>query len=144
MNISLRKRSVMALGTAAVTAGLVLGLGAGTAAAGPSGVTFKDGGLESDGSRTVSVYLNGKYAGKGWWKANGDTLYATDQLADGYGIGAYLGTSPVREAGTFGHSSPYTASKGGDLGENKSYTFWVCIGSNSAGLTCSDIYTAKS
>ncbi|MBN0046611.1 hypothetical protein JS756_21385 [Streptomyces actuosus] len=144
MNISLHKRSAKALGTVVATAGLLLGAGAGTAAAGPSGVTFKAGSMQSDGSRSISVHRNGHYVGKGWWKANGDTLYATDSYADGYGVSAYLGTAPVRVADTLGHHSPYTKSVGGNLREDRRYTFWVCIGNNKAGLTCSDIYTVTS
>ena len=143
MKTSLGKFSAKALGTVAA-AGMVLAIGAGTAAAGPSGVTFDVGAKASDGSRTIKVYRNGDYVGVGKWTANGDTLSATDSYADGYGIGAYLGTSPVREAGTFGHSSPYTKSVGGNLGEDHTYTFWVCIGSNSIGLTCSDVYNVTS
>ncbi|MFG1668184.1 hypothetical protein [Streptomyces sp. Y7] len=144
MKISLGRKSAHILGTAVATAGLVLSIGAGTAAAGPSGVRFDVGPKLSDGSREIDIYLNNKYAGYGKWTANGDTLTAHDSAADGYGIGAYLGTNPVREAGTFGKSAPFTKNVGGDLGEDKNYNFWVCIGSNSAGLTCSDVYSVTS
>lgn len=144
MKISLGRKSAQVLGTVAATAGLVFTVGAGTAAAGPSGVRFDVGPKLSDGSREIDVYLNNRYAGYGKWTANGDTLTAHDSLADGYGIGAYLGTNPVREAGTFGKSSPYTKNVGGDLPEDRNYTFWVCIGSNSIGLTCSEVYSVTS
>ncbi|MEU1514750.1 hypothetical protein ABZ490_21725 [Streptomyces sp. NPDC005811] len=143
MKLSLRKKSAKILGTVAA-AGLVVALGAGTASAGPSGVRFDVGAKQSDGSRKISVYLNNVYAGYGQWTADGDTLTAHDASADGYGIGAYLSTSPVREAGTFGYSSPFTRNVGGNLTEDKPYTFWVCIGSNSVGLTCSDVYSVTS
>ncbi|WP_051865451.1 hypothetical protein [Streptomyces griseus] len=139
MKISLGKNSAKVLGTVAA-AGLIMAMGAGPAAAGPSGVRFDVGPKLSDGSREIDVYLNNRYAGYGKWTANGDTLTAHDSLGDGYGIGAYLSTSPVREADTFGKSSPFTRNVGGNLTEDKAYSFWVCIGNNSSGLTCSDVY----
>jgi hypothetical protein len=143
MKISLGKKSAKVLGTLAAT-GLILAVGAGTAAAGPSGVRFSVGDKQSDGSRKISIYVNNVYAGYGQWTANGDTLTAHDADADGFGVGAYLSTDPVREAGTFGYSSPFTRNVGGNLGEDKPYKFWVCIGSNSIGLTCSDMYSVTS
>ncbi|MEV6112494.1 hypothetical protein AB0L59_08175 [Streptomyces sp. NPDC052109] len=143
MNISLKKNSARILATVAAT-GLALTVSAGNAAAGPSGVRFSVGSMNSDGSRVIGIIVDGRYAGSAEWKANGDTLEAGDTTADGYGVGAYLGTNPVREATTFGLASPVWKSKGGDLPENHTYTFWACIGNNSIGLTWSDVVNVKS
>ncbi|MGQ7754808.1 hypothetical protein ACUN29_41395 (plasmid) [Streptomyces sp. WC2508] len=88
------------------------------------------------------VVHNGKAVGAAYWIPNGDRLEAVDTTADGYGVAAYLGTSPVREASTYGHDSPYTAKKGGDLPEGHTYTFWACYGGNS-GQVCSDVHKVK-
>lgn len=144
MRISMSKRSARLLGTVAAAAGLVVSIGAGTASAGPSGITFNVGSMQSDGSRSVLISRGNVVLGSAYWTANGDTLKAVDVEADGYGIGAYLGTSPVREAGTFGKNSPIQVNVGGDLPEDKTYTFWACIGNNSVGLTCSGVYNVTS
>ncbi|KUO14113.1 hypothetical protein ACWDDN_01565 [Streptomyces griseoruber] len=127
-----------------ITVGAVMTVGSGTASAAvPENVRFYDSGKMSDGSRFVEVFVNGTYSGIGYWHADGDTLEAVDPHPDGFGIAAYLSTSPVREASTYGHSSPYTAKTGGNLTEDKSYKFWVCIGGN-AGQKCSDQYSVTS
>ncbi|MBD9733241.1 hypothetical protein IGX29_15800 [Streptomyces sp. H28] len=126
-----------------MTAG-ALTAGTGTAsAATPSNVDFRVSKMQSDGSRSVLVVHKGRAVGAAYWQANGDTLKAVDTFADGYGVAAYLGTSPVREASTYGRKSPYTATKGGNLKEGKKYTFWVCFGGQS-GQLCSAVYNVKS
>ncbi|MFJ8491111.1 hypothetical protein ACIRBZ_22565 [Streptomyces sp. NPDC094038] len=124
-------------------AAAALTVGAGSASAGPS-ATFDVGSLQSDGSRTIVIKTGGTTAGTVKWIANGDTLTATDSKADGYGISGYVTADPYLIADTAGHSSPYTDTAHRDLTENISYTFWACIGSNSAGLTCSDVYKVTS
>lgn len=73
----------------------------------------------------------GKYAGYGSWRADrddfgpGDSLYAYDKLADGYGIKAILSTGRV--ASTVGRSAPAFDRAGGNLPEGRSYTMRVCV-----------------
>ncbi|MCW8384484.1 hypothetical protein [Streptomyces justiciae] len=127
----------------AVMTGAALTVGAGSASAGPS-AGFTVSAMASDGSRTITITTNGTTAGTVKWAATGDTLTATDSKADGYGISGYVTTDPYLIADTAGHSSPYTDTAHRDLTENKPYTFWACIGSNSAGLTCSLVYNVTS
>jgi N-acetylneuraminic acid mutarotase len=129
---------------AAVMAGAALTMGAGSASAAPPNATFDVGGLQSDGSRTIVIKTGGTTAGTVKWTANGDTLTATDSKADGWGISGYVTTNPYLIADTGGHAAPYTDTAHKDLTENKSYTFWACIGSNSEGLRCSDVYKVTS
>ncbi|WP_327232313.1 hypothetical protein [Streptomyces murinus] len=130
----------MSFAATLVMAGGVMAVGAGSASAAvPQNVKFYESGMESDGSRNISVYVGQRYAGQIDWVANGDTLKATDLDSDGWGVGAYLSTSPVREATTFGHTARYTATKGGDLPEGHHYKLWACVG-GSGGLVCSDQY----
>ena len=143
MNTSIRKRAVTVLTAAAVVTGAALAIGAGPASAAPN-ATFSVGAMQSDGSRTITIKTGGTTAGVVKWTANGDTLTATDSKADGYGISGYVTASPYLIADTAGHNSPYTATAHRDLPEDKTYTFWACIGSNSAGLLCSDVYNVTS
>lgn len=143
VNTSFHKRALTVLTAAAVMTGTAVTIGAGSASAGPS-ATFSVGALQSDGSRTITIKTGGTVAGTVKWKATGDTLTATDSKADGYGISGYVTTSPYLIADTAGHSSPYTDTASRDLTEDKPYDFWACIGSNSAGLTCSEVYSVTS
>ena len=66
-----------------------------------------------------------------WWPDPlagnpGDTIVASDQLADGYGIETHLSTSPSRIATTRGHASPYYDIASGNLPENTQYWMFVC------------------
>jgi hypothetical protein len=125
-----RAASVVAAATA-LAAGLVLGGPANPASAAPDVyyITY----TYTDGSARVEVYNNGDFAGYGEWAANpgdlgsstGDTLIAYDGLADGYGIEATL--SDGRTATTRGQSSPYTATKSGNLDEGAERTMNVCL-----------------
>ncbi|MDQ0964505.1 hypothetical protein QFZ66_008383 [Streptomyces sp. B4I13] len=143
MNTSIRKRTVTVLATAALVTGTALTMGAGSASAAPN-ATFSVGALQSDGSRTITIKSGGTTAGIVKWTANGDTLTATDSKADGYGISGYVTADPYLIANTAGHASPYTATAHRDLAEDKSYTYWACIGNNSEGLLCSDVYKVTS
>ncbi|MCA1223860.1 hypothetical protein [Streptomyces sp. 8L] len=148
MNIILSKRAVSVIAGVAMLMGGASTIGASAASAAtaaiPSNVVFYDNGEQGDGSRSMSIYINGnKLAGAAYWVANGDKLQAVDPAADGYGIAAYLSTSPVREASTYGHNSPYTATKTGNLPENHAYKFWACVG-GSAGQVCSNEYSVTS
>lgn len=143
MSTSFRKRAVTILATAAFMTGAALTTGAGSASAGPS-ASFTIGALQGDGSRTITIKTGGTTAGTVKWTADGDKLTATDSKADGYGISGYVTADPYLIADTAGHASPYMATAHRDLPENKTYTFWACIGSNSAGLTCSDVVNVTS
>ncbi|GGY17517.1 hypothetical protein [Streptomyces minutiscleroticus] len=143
MNTSFRKRAVTVLTTAAVMTGVALTMGAGAASAGPS-ATFSVGAMQSDGSRTITIKTGGTTAGTVKWTANGDKLTATDSKADSFGISGYVTANPYLIADTLGHKAPYTDTAHRDLTENKTYTFWACIGNNSVGLTCSDVYNVTS
>jgi hypothetical protein len=139
MNTSLRKRVTTVLATAAVFFGAALTMGAGSASAAPS-ATFSVSAMASDGSRTITIKTGGTTAGTVKWTANGDKLTATDSKADGYGISGYVTADPYLIADTTGHNSPYTATASRNLTEDRHYNFWACIGNNSAGLLCSNIY----
>ncbi|WP_344016011.1 hypothetical protein [Streptomyces thermospinosisporus] len=140
----MRKRTAAVFTATGILAAGALTAGAGTAAAAsPTDVDFWVSDMDSSGSRSVLVVHKGRAVGAAYWEADGDRLKAVDTHADGYGVAAYLGTSPVREASTYGHKSPYTATKGGNLQEGKTYTFWVCFGGNS-GQLCSKVYKVKS
>ncbi|MET8831616.1 hypothetical protein ABZX40_37930 [Streptomyces sp. NPDC004610] len=119
------KRRIAALiaSTTLLVAGTVV-MGAGTAAAVPD-FTVKFSGVSNNGSFTVAVYNNGRYAGLAEWNADhvayspGDAMRAVDRLADGWGVEAVL-QSPYRKATTQGHDSPYITSwKTGDLPEGQ-------------------------
>ncbi|MFF8831280.1 hypothetical protein [Streptomyces sp. NPDC015131] len=144
MKTSVNRRAAAILTTAALTVGGVMSAGVGSAAAAaPSSASFSSGPMLPDGSRTIFVYAEGKYAGKAVWTANGDKLQAFDTVADGFGIAAYISTSSgVREASTYGHSSPYTATKTGNIAEGTSLGFWACVG-GAAGQRCSEVVSAK-
>ncbi|MEW2259753.1 hypothetical protein [Streptomyces sp. NPDC047869] len=140
MHITLRKRAAFSFAATIMMAGSAMAIGAGSAfAATPQNVKFYPSSITGDGSRHISVYVGQRYAGEVSWVADGDTLKAEDLDADGWGIGAYLSTDPVREAGTFGHSRGYTATQGGNLPEGNHYKLWACVG-GSGGLVCSDRY----
>ncbi|MEU1122836.1 hypothetical protein ABZ371_04430 [Streptomyces sp. NPDC005899] len=143
MSTSIRKRVATVLTAAAVATGAALTMGAGTASAAPS-ATFSVGAMQSDGSRTITVKSGGTTAGTVKWTANGDKLTAADSKADGYAISGYVTADPYLIADTSGHNSPYTATAHRDLTEDRTYTFWACIGSNSAGLLCSNVYNVTS
>lgn len=141
----MRKRMGTVLAAAAVMTGVTLTVGAsGATAATPQNVRFFVSSMDSDGSRTIGIYIGNTHAGQVYWTANGDELKAIDASSDTFGIYGYLGTSPVREVSTYGHKAPYTATKGGNLTENKSYNFWACIGTDTGGLVCSDVYKVTS
>ncbi|MFM9444514.1 hypothetical protein [Streptomyces acidiscabies] len=86
----------------------------------------------SNGAGRIDVYNDGDYAGTAQWAADpgdfgsstGDTLIASDQLADGYGIEAHL--SDGRTATTRGHSAGYTDTTTGNLDEGANRKLWVC------------------
>lgn len=121
---------------------MTVGAGTASAAGAPPNVRFMYN-ISSSGTSSINGYTNNKLIGIGYFKADGDTLEAVDPSSDGYGISAYLGTSPVREASTYGHSAPYTVNKGGNLPEGKKYSFWICVG-GSSGQICSDVKTVTS
>ncbi|MFF1926180.1 hypothetical protein ACFVW8_37145 [Streptomyces sp. NPDC058221] len=143
MTTSIRKRALTVLTTAAVVTGAALTMGAGSASAAPT-ASFTVSGMASDGSRSIVIKTGGTTAGTVKWTANGDKLTAKDSKADGYGISGYVTANPYLIADTGGHNSPYTATAHRNLAENKTYTFWACIGSNSAGLYCSKVYNVTS
>lgn len=141
MNISMRKRAATVLTAAAIMVGGTMTVGASTAAAAgiPPNVKFYYNNL-GGGTYGIIGYSGNSVVGTGYWYADGDKLQAVDPSRDGYGIAAYLGTSPVREASTYGHNSPYTATKTGNLPEGRKYSFWICLGGND-GQICSDTLT---
>ena len=136
----IRRRVAALVTTAAVGAGVLVG-GAGTAVAADPPVRFA-GGAHKDGGSAV-IFVNGRQAGAVYFKSNGDSLKAVDTTSDGYGIAAYLGTNPVREATTRGHTAPYTATKNGNLPEGKKYSFWGCV-YKGGWQRCSPIWYVKS
>lgn len=136
---SMRKRATSVLVSTAVLAGAAVTMGATNASAAPN-VKF----IGSGSTGVITIVVDGRAAGVVRFEADGDTLFATDRDSDGYYIDGFLGTSPVRKAGTKGHEAPYTAKKGGNLPENKTYTFWACVGKGSSFYQCSDIYKVKS
>ncbi|GAQ55544.1 hypothetical protein [Streptomyces acidiscabies] len=125
-----RRAASIAASACALAAGLVLAGPVNPASAAPNvyfaSYTF------TDGSGRIDVYNDGDYAGTAEWAADpgdfgsstGDTLIASDQLADGYGIVAHL--SDGRTASTRGYSSPFTDRTTGDLDEGADRTMWVC------------------
>ena len=144
MKTSMRTRIAAVLGATSLMVGAAVTMGAGTASAAvPTDVGFSVSQQDSDGSRDIVIYDNGRAVGAAYWHADGDYLEAVDVYADGFGVAAYLSTNPVREASTYGHSAPYTAKKSGNLTEDTKYKFWVCFG-GSAGQICSDQYSVTS
>ena len=81
------------------------------------------------GTGFIRLYRNGVFSGQIEWNADpddsgpGDTLYAYDPAADGWGVEAHLSTGRV--ASTRGHPSPYWAQKSGNLPENHRYYMWL-------------------
>ncbi|QNP72269.1 hypothetical protein IAG44_24525 [Streptomyces roseirectus] len=126
------KRAASVVASAlALAGGLVLAGPASPANAAPT-VNFRSYTF-TDGSGRIDVFNNGDYAGTAMWAADpgsldsstGDTLIASDQLADGYGIEAHL--SDGRIATTRGQSAPYTDRTTGDLDEGATRTMYVCL-----------------
>ncbi|MFE4823014.1 hypothetical protein ACFRFU_42735 [Streptomyces sp. NPDC056704] len=114
-------------GTLALAAGMTL-TNAGPASAAPS-FTFSYQSF-SNGDYTINVYNDGVLAGSVDWYADphgvigpgtGDTVCASDYLADGYGIEAHL-NGTFRQATTAGHNSPYTDCTSGNIAENTPLT----------------------
>ncbi|MFF0203389.1 hypothetical protein [Streptomyces sp. NPDC005017] len=143
LTTSFRNRAMTVLTAAAVMTGAAMTLGAGNAVAGPN-ASFSVSGMAADGSRTITIKTGGTTAGVVKWTANGDKLTASDSKSDGYGVSGYVTANPYLIADTSGHTAPYTDTAQRDLRENRTYTFWACIGSNSAGLTCSEVYDVTS
>ncbi|MFP3990070.1 hypothetical protein U9R90_21880 [Streptomyces sp. E11-3] len=122
-----------------------LAAGAGTAAAAPK-FTFKV--IDDGKSFGIAVYNNGRIAGSAYWQADpigsapGDTLYATDNLSDGYGITGevwtpYLSSTNYRKVSTWGHKAPYkTPNNTKNLREGTSIMLQVCIGKGSKWGDC--------
>ncbi|MEX3101412.1 MULTISPECIES: hypothetical protein [unclassified Streptomyces] len=126
------KRAVsIAASAMALAAGLVVGGPANPASAAPNvyfySYTF------SNGAGRIDVYNDGDYAGTAQWAADpgdfssstGDSLIASDQLADGYGIEAHVNDGRDT-ATTRGHSAPYTDKVTGDLLEGADLKLWAC------------------
>ncbi|CAG7649533.1 hypothetical protein [Actinacidiphila bryophytorum] len=133
MNISVRRRGISLLASAALMAGGALAAGAGSAAA-----ATPDAGPRVVSPHAVStwdVYYNSTYRGTFQWSADpsgsnpGDAMRVTDDAADGFGIEADLDTgSSIRVATTAGHDSPYTSAWAtGDLPEGKQYTVYIYL-----------------
>ncbi|MEU9092503.1 hypothetical protein ACIOEW_11960 [Streptomyces sp. NPDC087901] len=145
MRSTVRNRVAALFTATAILAGSAITLGAGSASAAPT-VTLKVNGNWEDGkSRDIEAYVGGKYAGEGQWQANGDTLWATDQLADGYGIYAELQmdwVEPLRRVTTQGHASPYTVQQTGNLPEGAFFQLKVCV-KNSSYSKCSGLYSVQ-
>ncbi|MEW2576886.1 hypothetical protein [Streptomyces syringium] len=126
--------------TTAVLAGAAVTIGANSASAAPNVRFMGQGGTYG----AITIFIDGQAAGVVDWKADGDMLRAVDRGSDGYYIDGFLGTSPVRKASTKGHSAPHTDKAPGNVPENKTYTFWACVGKGTSFYTCSDIYKVKS
>jgi len=115
----MRIRSLFA---AAVLAGATVVSGA-TAAHAEDTFTYRY------GTDYIRLYHNGTFAGQVEWNPDpddsgpGDTLYAYDPAADGWGVEAHLSTGRV--ASTRGHPSPYWAQKSGNLPEDHNYKMWL-------------------
>ncbi|MFJ2178695.1 hypothetical protein ACIQVO_29100 [Streptomyces sp. NPDC101062] len=119
-----KRRIATLIASTALLVGGTVTTGAGTAAADPN-FTFEVDNVSSNGTFSVVVYNNGRYAGMAHWNADpvayspGDAMHAVDALADGWGIEAIL-QSPYRFATTAGHDSPYiTPWKTGNLPEGQ-------------------------
>ncbi|MDX3523608.1 hypothetical protein [Streptomyces scabiei] len=139
----MRNRIVTLLAATAVTVGVSLGSGAGTASAAPR-LTVTTSWYQSGKSVVAYLYADGDYAGYVNWHADpvsdginttpGDALRAHDAAADGWGVKGSL-SSPgwlIREATTQGHASPYTTPwKTGDLIEDERYYLTVCLAKGS-------------
>ncbi|MFF4411349.1 hypothetical protein ACFYY8_02410 [Streptosporangium sp. NPDC001559] len=144
MNTTVRGRVAALLTTAALLTGGSLTVGSGPASAALS-VRFAPSGTPT--GFQIEVYRDGDLAGAAEWVQDpvggspGDTLYAYDVSADGYGIEAHL--SNGRVATTRGHNAPYTDRRSGDLPENQHYTMWVCLVKGSSS-TCSAKYGVTS
>ncbi|WP_338702616.1 hypothetical protein V2W30_35035 [Streptomyces sp. Q6] len=131
MKARFKKATSVGAAATALATGLVLAGPANPASAAPDVyfVTYE----YTNGSALVNVYNNGEYAGYGAWAADpgdlgfstGDTLVASDQLADGYGIEVTLSTGRV--ASSRGYSAPYTDIATGNLAEGATYTMKVCL-----------------
>ncbi|WP_411083091.1 hypothetical protein [Streptomyces sp. cmx-18-6] len=113
--------------------------------------------MHRDGSRTITVRLDGKVGGKVTWNAdkhstgnnrNGDTVYITDSAGDGYYIRAEVivagtGKSVVNHTSR-GHKAPVTVSKGKNIAENTKLKFRACMGKGGYIHGCTKLYDAKS
>lgn len=139
-----RNRIVTVL-TAATIAFTGMTVSASNAFAAPPSASFDVGAMQADGSRYIWIYRNGKLAGAGGWQANGDLLLVSDRASDGYYITAHMSNSSyARNLSSAGYPSPSDRQLGGNIAEDKTYYFWTCIGSNTAGLTCSDMWKITS
>ncbi|GAB3690465.1 hypothetical protein [Nocardiopsis oceani] len=98
-------------------------------------VTFSSDGRLADGSRHIHIEINGHNAGRVQWSADpkaggwkGDTLYVSDDRADGYSIYGRVnysdgsGRGTVVSASTVGRSAPYTDRATNNIAENTEVT----------------------
>ncbi|GAA3740063.1 hypothetical protein HDA32_002684 [Spinactinospora alkalitolerans] len=142
---------------AAIAAVAVMTAGAFTAVAAPAqaaSFSFGDYGLQSDGSRYITIGNSGSDAGVVLWNADpgsnngwpkGDTLYARDSLSDGYAVEGrvyYDGGGFLLYAATSGHTAPYTASKTKNIAEGTRLLLRVCVLQGSSKIACSPYYSA--
>ncbi|MCX4403818.1 hypothetical protein OG840_19075 [Streptomyces sp. NBC_01764] len=142
MKFSAPKSVAAAFTATAILAGSVMAVGASAASADSAADNI--GFLYVASLQDFNVYINNRVVGGTEWQANGDTLVAKDIRSDGYRIEAYLGTSPVRKASTAGHNAPYAAKVGGNLPENRIYTYWACVAKSGSSLICSDVHRVES
>lgn len=116
-------------------------------------VRFSSEGLGHNGSRGVSVTIDGAFAGSAFWSADphdglkGDTLYVEDRRSDGYAITAHVyraGNQHVASASTSGHTAPYKTSTSNNIAEDQTLTLHVVVTKGSTVHGTSQRYTTYS
>ncbi|MFL1379828.1 MULTISPECIES: hypothetical protein [unclassified Nocardiopsis] len=125
---------------------------AGPQAAAAPHIRFDTEGMGPTGDRYIAVYIDGHYAGQVFWNSDpwqnlkGDTVYAQDARADGYGITGrvYRNGSLIATATTSGHNAPYTASKSNNIAENVAVTVVASVVKGGTTYANSAAYSGRS
>ncbi|MFG3390679.1 hypothetical protein EF914_25160 [Streptomyces sp. WAC05458] len=148
------RRTVASLAVAAIMSALGIVSTASPAAAAPQ-VSFGSPGIRADGSRYISVAIDG--AAAGWvlwaadpdsseWSSTGDTLLVKDNRTDGMSINGTVvhasGTSSYyRYASTSGLKAPALVRKSGNLAEERKLQLRPCVYKGSAMIACGPYYS---
>ncbi|WP_225848578.1 hypothetical protein [Streptomyces sp. HPF1205] len=132
MRVSIRTKAAL-VGVAVSVAGLLTATSGTASGAQPSTDPIPP----DKGVWTATLTWEGHVRGAAIWHAYGDSLYARDSYADGFGITAYLSTG--RKISTAGKPSPVTVGPAtGNLPEYQPYEIWACLEKHGVIYVCTN------
>ncbi|OLZ73477.1 hypothetical protein AV521_05275 [Streptomyces sp. IMTB 2501] len=139
--MALRTRLAGLIGSGALLAGALVGVGSTPASA--AGVTFGFNPYPDGGGR-IYAQEDGNYLGDVTWYADGDATHAEDTLCalDAWPDGRYVRgyASFVRTVDTSGLTSPSTRCQGGDMNKGQKFTLQMCLVAVGSTPVCSEEY----